>query len=911
MVADMLSRLPRHAAERPAAAAVEVAGETWTWRDFGRLVAAIRAALGAPAPGGTQPVTAVLAQRRVSAYAGIIAARLAGHCFVPLNATHATVRLADILAQSRATTLVTGTTGRDRVAAILDRLPPGHERPRLIEAADSLAEARPLPDAPFPDPLPFRAGDLAYILFTSGSTGRPKGVPVSAAALAAYLAAVEELLEMWPGDRLSQTFDLSFDLSMHDLFVGLTRGATLVVPSAADLKVPAAWLDRAALTHWFSVPTLAAQMRAQGGLRPGAFPGLRSVLFCGEALPADLAAAFARAAPNAAVENWYGPTEATIACLRHPVAAADPAEPEVPIGRPFPGMRAVIAGPDGHPCADGEEGELCLIGPQLAEGYLDDPERTGRSFVAIGGERAYRTGDRARRGADGAIRFLGRADGQIKLRGYRIELAGIEHVLRRVSGASNAVAGVLPSADGSGTLVAAIEAAMAPDAIAAALAAMQAELPAYMVPAVIEPFDAFPLNASGKTDRSAILAEIAARDAARRRGHAAAAGVAGTVLAAALAVRPGLTPEALRSAPSLLDLGLTSLEFVGFTLELERAFGIVFTPEEVAALADLPLAGIIARIRARAEPPRRGLARWLGRLVPWARAAGRSGAGDEDDAIARSPRMNRALDFLAALPAIAGQDDGPLVLAIGSSGTMRAFDPEAFEAAARAAGLTCRAYNIGLPAVSVEGLARICRHIAGVLDGAGRRPVHVLWEFDPLHVIDRNGAGEAALPEAAFDGRIGRPASAALRPEFRWDQAARGRIDYAPDAARERRSSGWLGDREARILRAYGGQEPPVPAKLAAWREGLDTLAALAGRVSVFVHPLDAARARALSRDGSLCIDLPLAALTQGTTAALLDPGSFRLEPEDFLDLNHVNAVRGCARITRQIAQMMLTPPAA
>ena len=183
--------------------------------------------------------------------------------------------------------------------------------------------------------------------------------------------------EITEHDRFSQTFDMTFDLSVFDLFVAWSRGACVcVMPSESFLK-PAGWIAESELTVWFSVPSLALHMKRFGMLKPDRFPTLRWSLFCGEALPVEAAEAWAAAAPASVVENLYGPTELTIACTLYRWSAKT-SPPEcsaglVPIGHPYPGMEALVVDESMQEVVPGGEGELLVAGPQVTPGYWSDP----------------------------------------------------------------------------------------------------------------------------------------------------------------------------------------------------------------------------------------------------------------------------------------------------------------------------------------------------------------------------------------------------------------------------------------------------------------------------------------------------------------------------------------------------------
>jgi len=310
-------------------------------------------------------------------------------------------------------------------------------------------------------------------------------------------------------DRLSQTFDLTFDLSAHDLFVTWAKGACLCVPSQKQMIKPGAFINGARLTAWFSVPSTAIFMRRLGELKAGSYPGLRLSLFCGEALPVEVVRDWSSAAPNSVIENIYGPTELTIGCTSfrwdNQTSPAKCEQGLVPIGEPFEDMEALIVDEDLREVTVGCEGELLMTGPQLSKGYWCDEEKTRRGFVSVGGRSGtyYRTGDRVRRSAPGKpLTYLGRLDNQVKILGHRVELGEVEAVVRSLSGVDAVVALGWPkgsSADG-------IELFLEVDKFDTEplMKELKTKLPAYMVPRKIRVLRRFPLNSNGKYDRRAL-----------------------------------------------------------------------------------------------------------------------------------------------------------------------------------------------------------------------------------------------------------------------------------------------------------------------------------------------------------------------------------------------------------------------
>jgi acyl-coenzyme A synthetase/AMP-(fatty) acid ligase len=267
---------------------------------------------------------------------------------------------------------------------------------------------------------------------------------------------------------------------------------------------------------------VAALCVKRGALQPDRMPSLRYSLFCGEPLPDAVAQAWHTAAPGSVIENLYGPTELTIACLVHRWTPSEPPAPGgngiVPIGRPLPGLGALVVDDDLHPVPSGVAGELLVCGPQTVPGYWNDAAKTAERFVETETsptrrKRFYRTGDRVMRAATGEYVYIGRTDHQIKVLGFRVELGEIESVLLGHEGVVQAAAVGWPWEDGRALgIVAFVSGSVAStDALIKSAAAV---LPEYMVPSRIVLLEELPLNANGKIDRSMLLSHFAAEPAA-------------------------------------------------------------------------------------------------------------------------------------------------------------------------------------------------------------------------------------------------------------------------------------------------------------------------------------------------------------------------------------------------------------
>lgn len=455
--------------------ALEVDGERLTYDELRALAERLAGRL-VDMCGGRPRRVGLLAGRSVTAYAGYLAILRAGGTVVPLNPEHPAARTWGVIHAAGIDVVLTDTA--DAELAV----------PQLVgDAADTGREPPPYQDV--------KQDDLAYVIFTSGSTGIPKGVPITHRNLNSYVTQVVSRYDVGPGSRVSGNFDLTFDGSVHDLFVAWARGGTLVVPQPGQLLSPVRTVNTLGITHWFSVPSLISFAARLGTLVPGSMPTLRWSLFGGEAVPLAAARQWQAAAPGSTMEVVYGPTELTVYCTAYRLPS-DPAEwPEtpggtVPIGIPFPTAECLVLA---------DAGELCVRGPQRFPGYLDPVHDVGR-FRG----RWYRTGDRVA-WQDGVLVFLGRTDHQVKIRGHRIELGEVEAVLRQLPGVRDATVVAVPAEDHPELAAAVCGAGCVPEQLYAALAS---RLPHYMLPRRITVLDALPLNDNGKVDRRALQSEL-------------------------------------------------------------------------------------------------------------------------------------------------------------------------------------------------------------------------------------------------------------------------------------------------------------------------------------------------------------------------------------------------------------------
>ena len=480
---SLVEQVARTALRHPTRIAVSATTEQLTYAALEQRANAVARAL-MTAGAGRGDVVALATDRSSAMVAGALGIMKAGAAYVPVDLTYPADRVRFMLRDSGARHLVTSSS----VLPTLSTL----QLPETVIAVDMLdvtgAEAPPV--VPLPD-------DLAYMIYTSGSTGTPKGVRIPHRALTNFLAAMRVQPGISVDDVMLATTSLSFDISVLELFLPLVVGARTVIATrddASDGGRLASLIRSAGVTMVQSTPSgwrLLMQTQWNGGAGITAISG-------GETLSRDVADWLCQRVRR--VLNAYGPTETTVWSSMAEVTGGAP----ITVGSPILNTQIHVLDLGGHLAPIGAPGEICIGGDGVADGYHNQPDLTDTRFVPdpfASGRRMYRTGDFGRWRHDGALEHLGRADGQVKVRGYRIETGEIEAALAAHDAVQTAVVGVRNAAADDARLVAWVRLRDDADCTASVLRRhLRQLLPEHMIPSMISVIDTMPMTPNGKVD---------------------------------------------------------------------------------------------------------------------------------------------------------------------------------------------------------------------------------------------------------------------------------------------------------------------------------------------------------------------------------------------------------------------------
>lgn len=542
---------------------------------------------------GPDSLVGIYFERGANMVVAMLAILKAGGAYVPFDPRYPAQRLSLMIADTGVTTIL---SDRDSAAKF------HRDRARLLlidngSGAPADERADNLPDAA-------TSRNLAYVIYTSGSTGRPKGVMVEHRSVVRVVRNTN-YVAFDASDRILQLAALSFDASVFEVWGAILNGASLAImpPGVPSIDSIREVVSRHRVTAAFFTPAL-FNMIVDCGF--AGLESLRQVVIGGDTLSArHMRRALTEGPPKCAFVNGYGPTEATVFAVCFRITSEAVQQSRIPIGYPIANTSVYILNSRLEPTRIGETGEIHIGGDGLARGYLNSPELTADKFFRAPwnpDERLYRSGDLGFFRADGAIEFVGRADTQIKVSGYRIEPGEIEFALRKHQQVRDAIAVCDQSEEENKRLVAycAADSTLSASELRGFLAA---RLPFYMIPEALVILASMPLTPNGKIDRAALpkphsagaLGEQVRRDADAPQPHAL-----DTEEAVAAIWRKVLRRDQIGSDENFFDAGGDSLKLIAVHSELRRNLNATIPMPD---LFEHPTIAAIARRLGRTDAP--------------------------------------------------------------------------------------------------------------------------------------------------------------------------------------------------------------------------------------------------------------------------------------------------------------------
>ena len=479
----VIDRFRKQAKALPENTAVVYRDKRFTYAQLDRITDALAAYLSKKGIGREQTVAVLIPRCEFMPIASIGISK-AGAAYLPLDPTYPPDRLEFMMRDADARLLVAD-------EALLPLVPGYSGEVLLTKEIPALPEAEALPEGPEPE-------DLFILLYTSGTTGTPKGCMIEHRNIAAFCHWYRRYFKMTPESKAAAYASYGFDANMMDTYPTLTAGAELHIIEEAirlDLEALNGYFEEHGITHSFMTTQIGrafATSVKHDALQHLSMGGETLVPFKPEG--------------TTNYYNLYGPTETTVLTTAYPITAR---ERDVPIGKPLSNLKLYVLDSVGRRVPAGVPGELCIAGYQVSRGYLNRPEKTAEVFTKNpfcsqpGYDRIYHTGDVVRFLPDGNIQFIGRRDGQVKVRGFRIELTEVEEIIRRFPGIRDATVAAFDDPSG-GKYIAAYVTSDSPVDVDALNAFIEESKPPYMVPAVTMQIDEIPLNQNQKVNKRAL-----------------------------------------------------------------------------------------------------------------------------------------------------------------------------------------------------------------------------------------------------------------------------------------------------------------------------------------------------------------------------------------------------------------------